>query len=280
MKSTANSPLVSVMMPAYNAASFIKLAIESICVQTYTNWELICYDDGSTDDTVAVVEALATNDPRIRLYRGIHGGRGKARNAALQHCTGEFIAMCDADDISLPNRFAEQIEYLTLNPAIDAVGAFQIPFKDWPPTDTSHVITWPTDSASIGRKFDALRMAMPNCVVMIRRHCFDRVGGFDEALLRSQDFGFFLKLHRSGGQFANLAKPLIYYRQEGNMPSFAYWLDSEKYHAMAIVRAGSSNKPPSLSGRFRRLLSGKFMLARYTLFKARRTLEIWNGKKG
>lgn len=280
MQSLNTQPLVSIMMPAYNAAPYIEEAIKSICAQTYLHWQLICYDDGSTDETVSLVAALAATEPRIQLHRGVHGGRGKARNAALQYCNGDLVAMCDADDISLPHRFAEQVDFLNKNPGIDAVGGYQIPFSGALPSQDGHVIVWPTEVQAIAEKFDALRMGMPNCAVMIRRKCFDRVGGFDEALLRSQDFGFFLKLHRAGGRFANLAMPLVYYRQEGNIPSYSYWLDSEKYHALAVDRAGLGGRAISLAGQVRRVLNRRLMRPRYVYFKLRRYLEIQSGKKG
>lgn len=269
---SVRTPVVSVMMPAFNAEAYVAQAIEAVQAQSFADWELVVYDDGSTDRTAALVTEFAEADSRIRLIRGQHGGRGRARNAALQHCHGEFVAMCDADDVSFPQRFEKQVAYLCSHPDISAVGAFQIPFAGLKPNGEFQTITWPVNSDEIGARFDALRMGMPNCVAMVRRSCFDRFGGFDEQLLRCQDFGFFLKLHFSGCRFFNLSEPLVYYRQEGVMPSFRYWSENECFHALAIERAASA------TGQVGRKLStgvkGKYLHIRYAYFFIKRHLEL------
>ncbi len=269
---SARIPVVSVMMPAFNAEAFIVQAVEAVQAQSFTDWELVVYDDGSSDKTAALVAELAKSDERIRLVSGKHGGRGRARNAALQHCRGEFVAMCDADDVSFSMRFEKQLAYLGSHPEISAVGAFQIPFAGIQPDGESRTITWPVSSEEIGARFDALRMGMPNCVAMIRRSCFDRWGGFDEQLLRCQDFGFFLKLHFSGCRFFNLSEPLVYYRQEGVMPSFRYWSENERFHALAIERSASVTGKGERE--FRTGVKGKFLHIRYAYFFIKRHLEL------
>lgn len=270
---TERIPTISVMMPAYNAAAFIAQAIEAVQAQTFGDWELVCYDDGSTDNTAEIVRAYAENDQRIRFIQGVHGGRGRARNAALAHCRGEFVAMCDADDVSLPKRFELQLAYLNAHPDIAAVGAFQIPFSGAQPAGETQTITWPVSSEDIAARFDSLRMGMPNCVAMIRRRCFDEFGGFDEKLLRCQDFGFFLKLHFSKCRFFNLPEPLVYYRQEGVMPSFRYWSENERFHALAIARAATAS---GIQGGLRTGVKGRFLLLRYAYFFIKRRMEIKN----
>jgi len=270
---TERQPAISVMMPAFNAGAFIAQAIEAVQAQTFDDWELVCYDDGSTDNTAEIVRSYADNDSRIRFVQGVHGGRGKARNAALAYCRGSFVAMCDADDVSLPHRFERQVAYLNEHPEIAAVGAFQIPFSGAQPAGERQVITWPVGSADIAARFDSLRMGMPNCVAMIRRSCFDQFGGFDEKLLRCQDFGFFLKLHFSGCRFSNLPEALVYYRQEGVMPSFRYWSENERFHALAIQRAASASGKQE---RFDTGLKGRFLRLRYAYFFLKRRWELKN----
>jgi glycosyltransferase involved in cell wall biosynthesis len=93
------SPLVSVIIAAFNAAAHIEETCRSALSQTHTALEVIVVDDGSTDDTAAIVERIARTDPRVRLFRQVNRGVAAARNAAIAEAKGEFIAPLDADDI-------------------------------------------------------------------------------------------------------------------------------------------------------------------------------------
>lgn len=94
--------LVSILMPVYNASKFIRETIESILCQTYTNFELLVINDGSTDNSEEII--LSYKDPRIRYFKKENGGASSARNFALDQVQGSFILFQDADDLSLPNR--------------------------------------------------------------------------------------------------------------------------------------------------------------------------------
>ncbi len=111
--------LVSVMMPAYNAERYIGQAIESVVQQTYPHWELIIVDDGSTDGTAAVVSGW--QDERIRLIQQENAGEAAARNTALRHMRGEFVAFLDADDVYLPDHLEATTAFLTNHPQRDGV---------------------------------------------------------------------------------------------------------------------------------------------------------------
>ena len=102
-------PLVSIMMPAYNAGKYIGRAIESVLAQTYENWELIIVDDCSTDNTYEI--AASYKDPRIRIFRNdVNIGPGPSRNEAIKYSRGEWLAYLDADDIWLPQRLERLIK--------------------------------------------------------------------------------------------------------------------------------------------------------------------------
>jgi glycosyltransferase involved in cell wall biosynthesis len=116
-------PLISVVMPVYNAAAFLPIAIESIQNQTFTNWEMFCFDDLSTDNSWQILQDYAKKDSRIKVFRnGHHRGVAGAANEALKKAKGSFIARMDADDVALPYRFQVQVDYLTNNPSMVAVG--------------------------------------------------------------------------------------------------------------------------------------------------------------
>ena len=116
------SPKVSLIMPLYNAEKYVEEAIESILSQTYTNFELILIDDISTDSTMERV--LKYKDGRIRIIcNSSNQGIAFSRNRGLEMAQGEYIALMDDDDISLPERFAKQVAFLDSHPEIDFVGA-------------------------------------------------------------------------------------------------------------------------------------------------------------
>lgn len=115
----ATEPLVSVIMPAYNAERYIGEAISSVLAQTYTNWELLVVNDGSTDGTPAIIKCF--QDPRIRLFHKENGGIGSARNMALKHVRGTYICGLDSDDVMPPGSIAARMEVFRNRPEADIV---------------------------------------------------------------------------------------------------------------------------------------------------------------
>src|SRR4029450_365704 len=106
---TDDCPLISVIVPAFNAAATIQDSLHSISQQTYRNLEIIVVDDGSTDDTAAVARRHSLGDRRFRIVAQRNGGVASARNAGLQASRGAFIAFIDADDLWHPTKIAKQI---------------------------------------------------------------------------------------------------------------------------------------------------------------------------
>ena len=106
-------------MPAYNAEAYIEEAIGSVLAQTYTNWELLLVNDGSTDDTARIIDAFS--DPRIRVFHKENGGIGSARNMALSHAQGEFMCGLDADDVFPPNSLEARYAVFAIHPETDMV---------------------------------------------------------------------------------------------------------------------------------------------------------------
>ena len=126
------SPKVSVIMGIYNCEKTLREAVDSICRQTYSNWEMILWDDGSTDGTLAIAQEYAEEYPdRIRTY---HDGENRklshALNACLHHAEGELIARMDGDDISHPDRLQKQVDYLRDHPETDLVGTQMMCFDE------------------------------------------------------------------------------------------------------------------------------------------------------
>jgi len=114
------SPLVSVVMSCYNSEKYLADAIDSIVEQTYTNIEFIIVDDGSTDNTLNIIQSY--NDKRIKLIARENKGLVYSLNEAIELCAGSYIARMDADDICRPDRLAKQVDYMERNTQISACG--------------------------------------------------------------------------------------------------------------------------------------------------------------
>lgn len=124
----ADTPFVSVVMPAYNAATTLGAAIRSILWQSYTNFELLVMDDGSTDATLDVAGGFA--DPRIRVVSdGVNRGVSAQLNRGIDLARGELLARMDDDDVSYPGRLELQVAHLVHHPQTDLIGARVLTFK-------------------------------------------------------------------------------------------------------------------------------------------------------
>lgn len=227
------SPLVSVMMPARNAARFLEAAVKSVQAQTHSNWELIFVDDGSKDNTLEIVNRLAAADTRIKVHSIPFGGRGRARNACLDRISGDFVAVCDSDDVSFPDRFVKQLKFLESHPQIGAVGSWWIPFHSESPSRDSPVKKWPTESEDISSAFRRRKMRIHDGTVMLRKQLFERYGRYNVELHRAQGYEVFARMSNHGVKFAALPEPLLYYRQASSIPSLDYYLESSLYKAYA-----------------------------------------------
>lgn len=120
------NPLVSVIMNCYNSEKYVKEAIESVCAQTYENWEIIFWDNASTDGSSKIAQEFA---PKLKYYRGDHNvPLGEARNFALEKAQGKFIAFLDCDDLWMPQKLEKQIP-LFLDPEVGLVYSDAIYFN-------------------------------------------------------------------------------------------------------------------------------------------------------
>jgi len=169
-------PLVSVLMPVYNRETMVGDAIRSIQNQTFHDWELLLLDDASTDKSLEVCRAFEAEDKRIRvLVNERNVGCGESRNRLVSHATGEYIAMQDSDDVSVPQRLAHEVEILESKPDIGLVGglAAWIDLEDgnvianFPPT-LNRGEPYPQDRSDMVRLlYSGCEVAVPTC--MFRR---------------------------------------------------------------------------------------------------------------
>jgi glycosyltransferase involved in cell wall biosynthesis len=173
---------VSVIIPAYNAAAFIAETLASAQNQTYQDLEIIVVDDGSTDDTTAIVEGIAARDPRVRLLRQSNQGVASARNFAIREARGSLVAPLDADDLWHPEKIARQISTMReRGPTVGLVYAWSS-FID----ERGQIIRLPERVSLLeGNIFPFLiiRNLIGNgSVPLLRRACVMEVGGYDSSL--------------------------------------------------------------------------------------------------
>jgi glycosyltransferase involved in cell wall biosynthesis len=202
-----SDPLVSIVIPAYNAARTLEATVQSALKQTVTDIEVIIVDDGSTDDTLAVGRRIA--DSRVKVISQRNGGASSARNAGIRAATGKYVALLDADDLWVPHKLERQLEVLETNLGVHAIqsGAY---FVD----DNLQVLSVQrcTDT---GRSFEEtlLFKNLPAYLsaLMVRRDRLIEVGMFDTELEILEEWDMALKMSRFCGM-RSVEEPLVLYR--------------------------------------------------------------------
>lgn len=200
-----DTPLLSVVIPIHNGASWIVETLTSICAQTYANFEILLVDDASTDNLASALNACS--DARLQvLHLEKNLGVAGARNAGIAKAKGQYIAFCDADDICLPDRFERQLQFLQAHPQIGVCGTGFTCFD----TQERETVLNPETS-------EAIRHALMrgNCfgmsTIMGRTELF-KTHAFDQSLAPTEDYDMWTRLSASGVQMANLPLSLIRYR--------------------------------------------------------------------
>lgn len=200
---TIFTPEVSVIMTSYNAEKTISEAIDSILSQTFTDFEFIIVDDGSTDSTLGII--LNYRDERIHLVKQCHRGRVPSLNHAVGLTQGEYIANLDADDIALPERLDRQIAYLEDHPEIGLLGAWGIEMNEY--SGQEKEILLPVTNEEI-RTALAFYCPFIHSSAMIRQCVFKNVGLYNERLTHSEDLDLWVRI-ATDYTIANLPEFLV-----------------------------------------------------------------------
>lgn len=211
--SSMTIPAVSVVMPAFNASSHIRLAIESILDQNLNDFELIIVNDGSTDETRLISEAMAALDSRIVIVNQDNSGIAVAINNAIQIARAPLIARMDSDDIAMPNRLEKQVGYLAEHLETALVSCSFVPFTD-PSSPSQAPVHLPPDHSCI---YATLAFCSPICHpgVLARREVFTRFAYRPGITAEDHDL-WCRAIHCF--RFANLTEPLLLYRRhEGSV---------------------------------------------------------------
>lgn len=203
--------MISVVMPVYNGSTFITKAIESILRQTYPHFELIVVDDGSTDNSAAIIEEYRQKDRRVRLYCNPHGGVSRALNTGIHAARYPFIAIMHADDIALPTRLERQIHMAQQQPDVLIWGSYGFhasitgkPISEFTVGPTS------VEACHVLRSRAEVVQAI-HPTVMFKRDVALDVGGYDVQLDVAEDIEFFDRMLEHG-PLVTIPEPLLLYR--------------------------------------------------------------------
>ncbi len=241
MKQKQNKqPLISVLMPVFNAAKYVEEAVNSVLTQTYTNFELIIIDDGSTDKSWSILQKLAKKDKRIRIYQNrINSGIGYTRKELANMAKGKFAAIMDSDDIMFPDRLAVQAKFLQENPNVVVVGGQCVTIDEQ--GEESGAKQFPLAHREI---YDMMftRMSIQQPASMINLALVPKdFPWYDNSVSPVEDLDNLFRLFQSG-EFANLAENVLYYRVYPTSSSLknikrTFWL-TMKVRMRAVFKYG------------------------------------------
>jgi glycosyltransferase involved in cell wall biosynthesis len=209
-------PLVSIIIPAYNAAPYIGRTILSVTNQLYSNWELIIVNDGSTDDTSHVVQPFL-GDSRIHFYDKANTGVSDTRNFGVANSEGKYLCFLDADDVFYPSNLQEKVELLEGTPKLDFVCA------DVEVINEKDEATGQYFKAKGGFLLNELllwegfNIPGPSCII-ISREAFDHIWGWDPDFSTAADQDFFFRVAAKYA-IGYINKPLTAYRVLANSMS-------------------------------------------------------------
>ena len=200
-------------MGIYNCADTLEQAVASVQNQTYTNWELILCDDGSSDNTYEVAQALAAKDSRIVLLRNVKNlGLNQTLNNCLVVATGDYIARMDGDDDCVPERFERQLDLLEHLPEFQITSCPMKLFDETGEWGQTTVPEYPSPEDVVSGT------PISHAAVMLRKECMDAVGGYtvDKRMLRVEDVNLWIKLYAAGYRCHNIQEPLYRMRNDQN----------------------------------------------------------------
>ena len=225
--------MITIIMGVYNGAASLGEALDSIIAQTYTDWELIVCNDGSTDNTLNILNDYALHDERIKIISNTTNcGLAASLNRCLDAAKGDYIARMDCDDISVPERLEKQLHYLEENAECDLVGTYMQEFDSSGKHQVIAVKERPT-------KYDLPKMApFSHATILVRTHVMKSLGGYhiSKHTVRTEDVDLWYRFFAEGFTGINLPEVLYFVRVD----RAAYHRRKLKYmlHASYIIWYG------------------------------------------
>jgi teichuronic acid biosynthesis glycosyltransferase TuaG len=213
-----DSPLVSIIVPAYNAEPYLAAALDSALAQTYPDIEVVVVNNGSGDGTADICRRYGARIVCIELRDNV--GVSGARRIAIDRAQGEFITFVDADDLLLPNKVERQVAYLQEHPECDICYSSIYHFYDSAPDNLLTLQAWHFSGAEVFPHLLKRNFINP-LAVMMRRSVIERFGNFDPIRFRAEDWEFWLRVAYGGGRFCFMPETLAKYRMTPNSLSRA-----------------------------------------------------------
>jgi hypothetical protein len=216
-------PRCSIVIPAYNAADMVTLALDSVMSQTMPHFECIIVDDGSTDATRNIIRRYVEKDPRFILHARPHGGIVPALNYGIEKATCEIIVRMDTDDIMAPDRLEKQLAFMEHHPDVDIVGAQMVcmDVKGTPVRQSAYPLT---DAEIKKAMFTTNPLAHPT--VAFRTKVWETLGGY-QGDGRAEDYRLWAEAHIYGFVFANMEDVVLQYRLTHDADAdYGRWVNS------------------------------------------------------
>lgn len=218
-----STPIISVIIPSYNSAQWLAETVASVRAQNFPDVEIIIIDDGSTDDTHAVVSRLRGDD--LIYHHKTNAGLSAARNTGISLARGKYLQFLDADDTLLPGKFASQTQALEANPTIGLLAGETIRADE----RLQPIYLMTHEEGKLTDEAVSLRPCFPVHSYLLRREWAEKVSGFDESLKPCGDWDYYLRLNALGCEFHFHKNPVCIYRASaGSMSASAGLFTEEK----------------------------------------------------
>jgi hypothetical protein len=206
--SNATKPLVSVVMVVCNVDRFLSESIESILAQSFRDFELVIVDFGSTDNSKSIISRHAAIDSRVKFHEIPHCGLAEARNAACSLAQGKYIAVMDADDVSVPERLLRQVDFMEVHPEVGVVGGA----VEWIDANGRSLQTFRHPLTDYEIRLALLKHSVIwQPTAFIRTEAFILAGGYRAVFAQAEDYDLWLRIAESF-QLANLEQVVLKYR--------------------------------------------------------------------
>lgn len=233
MNTEVQSVKITVLMCVYNAEQWLGECIRSILSQSYSNFEFIIINDGSTDNSLKILNKFAVEDNRVKIFTKSNTGLTSSLNYGIERATGSWIARIDADDISTKHRLRDQLKETCQRKNIVLVGSGLTFIDGSGVTQNSYI--YPNQTTRLRRRIKSGKAFFPHSSAFINTQTLRSIGGYREAFKRSQDLDLWLRLIEVG-DVACITKPLVKIRRHDNqLSSLNFGVDQIIYSHIALT---------------------------------------------
>lgn len=246
-------PLISVVIPAYNAEKTIRTTIESVLSQTFSDFELIIINDGSQDTTLEIIASIIDN--RIKVISQPNSGPQKSRNRGISEAQGEYLAFLDADDLWTPEKLELQLKALQANP--DAALAYS--WTNWI-DETGQFLRRGAYINATGNVYEKLLLidfVESGSNPLVARKALDNIGHFDESLVGGQDWDMWLRI-AARYPFTVVTSPQILYRKYPNSNSWSNNVERQELGFRRVIEKALTHAPEAIQQQRRDIIANRY----------------------